>query len=255
MDTQDKRGKNASHFTKAASIVFALALVGSLASACQSKASQQSQELPAATGTSSNSPSYTLTPASDLKSLEPGSTAIFDSYEITVTSADAANGKTVVAIKVKAHDQAQTLAARYLQTATGTIADTTFADGNIQCEANSEVSGTITFGSDSLSEVSWNAAGCDATWKLPAKQTDAAATPGPSTGSSESAPAASSAPKAAETPAPSTEPQTVTVYITDSGKKYHSAGCQYLKKSKIAIDLDSAKAEGYEPCSKCNPPR
>lgn len=171
MDTQDKRGKNASHFTKAASIVFALALVGSLASACQSKASQQSQEqpgqeLPAATETSSNSPSYTLTPASDLKSLEPGSTAIFDSYEITVTSADAANGKTVVAIKVKAHDQAQTLAARYLQTATGTIADTTFADGNIQCEANSEVSGTITFGSDSLSEVSWNAAGCDATWKL-----------------------------------------------------------------------------------------
>lgn len=42
-----------------------------------------------------------------------------------------------------------------------------------------------------------------------------------------------------------------TVYITKSGSKYHSYGCQYLKKSCIAIDLPVAKARGYSPCSKC----
>ena len=35
--------------------------------------------------------------------------------------------------------------------------------------------------------------------------------------------------------------------------KYHSDGCQYLKKSKIAIDINSAKSRGYTPCSRCNP--
>jgi competence protein ComEC len=47
----------------------------------------------------------------------------------------------------------------------------------------------------------------------------------------------------------------ITVYITSSGKKYHSDGCQYLKKSKTAISLESAKNRGYTPCSKCNPPK
>ena len=45
------------------------------------------------------------------------------------------------------------------------------------------------------------------------------------------------------------------VYITRSGKKYHSEGCTYLSKSKISITLKKAKAEGYTPCSKCNPPQ
>lgn len=44
-----------------------------------------------------------------------------------------------------------------------------------------------------------------------------------------------------------------TVYITKTGKKYHSDGCQYLKKSKISIDKDEAENKGYTPCSKCNP--
>ena len=44
------------------------------------------------------------------------------------------------------------------------------------------------------------------------------------------------------------------VYITNTGKKYHLDGCSSLSKSKIAITLDEAKAEGYTPCSKCNPP-
>lgn len=44
-----------------------------------------------------------------------------------------------------------------------------------------------------------------------------------------------------------------TVYITNTGEKYHSNGCRYLKKSKIAIDINDARAQGYDPCKVCNP--
>ena len=47
----------------------------------------------------------------------------------------------------------------------------------------------------------------------------------------------------------------ITVYITDTGKKYHRDGCRYLNKSKHAISLSDAKAQGYEPCSVCDPPQ
>ncbi|MDR3231559.1 MAG: hypothetical protein LBT65_08960 [Synergistaceae bacterium] len=46
----------------------------------------------------------------------------------------------------------------------------------------------------------------------------------------------------------------VTVYITNSGKKYHVDGCRYLK-SKTPVSLADAKAQGYEACSVCSPPR
>lgn len=55
------------------------------------------------------------------------------------------------------------------------------------------------------------------------------------------------------TPQPAT-PIGVTVYITQTGSKYHMYGCRYLSKSKIAISLSNAKAQGYGPCSVCNPP-
>jgi hypothetical protein len=64
--------------------------------------------------------------------------------------------------------------------------------------------------------------------------------------------------KAPETakPAPAPEKkQSVTVYITRTGAKYHTYGCQYLRQSCIAIELDKAKAQGYTPCSRCGPPR
>jgi hypothetical protein len=51
------------------------------------------------------------------------------------------------------------------------------------------------------------------------------------------------------------QPQTITVHITRTGKKYHRAGCQYLSRSDIPIDLNDAKAKGYTPCSRCNPPQ
>lgn len=48
--------------------------------------------------------------------------------------------------------------------------------------------------------------------------------------------------------------QSVTVYVTNTGEKYHRAGCSYLKKSSNPMSLSSAKAAGYTPCSRCNPP-
>jgi len=47
----------------------------------------------------------------------------------------------------------------------------------------------------------------------------------------------------------------VTVYITRTGAKYHSAGCRYLSRSMIPISLKDAVARGYGPCSVCGPPR
>ena len=74
----------------------------------------------------------------------------------------------------------------------------------------------------------------------------------PPKASSKAATAKSTTPKAAS---PSTDNQSVTVYITDTGSKYHRAGCKYLKKSKHAISLKDAKAQGYGPCGICNPPQ
>jgi chemotaxis protein histidine kinase CheA len=53
----------------------------------------------------------------------------------------------------------------------------------------------------------------------------------------------------------SSETTETTVYITNTGEKYHTSGCSSLSKSKIPIDLAKAKAEGYTACSKCHPPQ
>ena len=45
------------------------------------------------------------------------------------------------------------------------------------------------------------------------------------------------------------------VYVTDTGAKYHRAGCQYLSHSQHAMTLAQAKAAGYTPCSVCKPPQ
>lgn len=44
------------------------------------------------------------------------------------------------------------------------------------------------------------------------------------------------------------------VYITRTGKKYHTEDCRYLSKSKIPITLKEAIQRGYTPCSVCSPP-
>lgn len=45
-----------------------------------------------------------------------------------------------------------------------------------------------------------------------------------------------------------------TVYITKTGKKYHSVDCSSLRRSSIPIELKDAINRGYDACSKCNPP-
>ena len=59
--------------------------------------------------------------------------------------------------------------------------------------------------------------------------------------------------------APATSTQTASgstiVYITATGHCYHRLGCRYLSKSCIPITLAKAKAEGYRPCSVCDPPQ
>lgn len=46
----------------------------------------------------------------------------------------------------------------------------------------------------------------------------------------------------------------VTVYVTDTGSKYHSYGCQYLRESCHGMTLYQAKQAGYTACSRCDPP-
>jgi micrococcal nuclease len=48
--------------------------------------------------------------------------------------------------------------------------------------------------------------------------------------------------------------ETVTVYRTRTGAKYHRESCRYLSRSKIPIALEDAKYR-YGACRVCNPPR
>ena len=63
----------------------------------------------------------------------------------------------------------------------------------------------------------------------------------------------STAVSSSETVEESSTSTSYTVYITKTGEKYHRDGCRYLKKSQIAIDKNAAVAQGYTPCSVCNP--
>lgn len=45
-----------------------------------------------------------------------------------------------------------------------------------------------------------------------------------------------------------------TVHYTRTGKKYHSEGCQYLRKSDYTCSLKEALAMGLDACSRCAPP-
>jgi endonuclease YncB( thermonuclease family) len=50
------------------------------------------------------------------------------------------------------------------------------------------------------------------------------------------------------------DPSGVTVYITKTGKKYHSSGCRSLARSKIPTPLVRARLT-LEPCKVCKPPK
>lgn len=60
--------------------------------------------------------------------------------------------------------------------------------------------------------------------------------------------------KETETTTSASSDSTVMVHITDTGSKYHRAGCRYLK-SDTEVTLEKAKALGLTPCGSCNPPQ
>ncbi len=62
-------------------------------------------------------------------------------------------------------------------------------------------------------------------------------------------------PAPAPTPTPTPQQPVVgsIVFITNTGKKYHSSGCRYLKDSKIEISISDAQSQGYDPCGVCKP--
>lgn len=60
--------------------------------------------------------------------------------------------------------------------------------------------------------------------------------------------------KETETATSTSSDSTVMVHITDTGSKYHRAGCRYLK-SDTEVTLEKAKALGLTPCGSCNPPQ
>ncbi len=71
----------------------------------------------------------------------------------------------------------------------------------------------------------------------------------------ENAPPSQSIKEEAEQERPSTtENQSVTVYRTKTGKKYHRDGCSYLK-SRIETTVAEAASMGLTPCSRCQPPQ
>lgn len=51
----------------------------------------------------------------------------------------------------------------------------------------------------------------------------------------------------------SSDANELTVYITNTGSKYHRDGCRYLRQSKHAISKSNAQARGYDACSVCRP--
>jgi hypothetical protein len=55
-----------------------------------------------------------------------------------------------------------------------------------------------------------------------------------------------------ETKTAHVEKKDTIVYVTETGTKYHRAGCRYLWHSKIPMKLSEAKKH-YSPCSVCNP--
>ncbi len=44
-----------------------------------------------------------------------------------------------------------------------------------------------------------------------------------------------------------------SVYVTDTGEKYHKSSCHYLKNSKKEITLEKAKELKFTACSVCKP--
>ncbi len=62
-----------------------------------------------------------------------------------------------------------------------------------------------------------------------------------------------SAKKSVKTKAKAKKSSGGTVYITDTGEKYHRGTCRYLRYSKYAISKSEAQRQGYTACKVCRP--
>lgn len=55
--------------------------------------------------------------------------------------------------------------------------------------------------------------------------------------------------------APQIENDQLTVYVTETGQRYHLSTCRTLRGGGRPISLADAKRRGYTPCKVCQPPR
>ena len=65
--------------------------------------------------------------------------------------------------------------------------------------------------------------------------------------------AAVTSPATSQAPPPASTPSGDTVYVTNSGSKYHRSGCRYLSKSSVPISRSEAVQQGYTACKVCKP--
>lgn len=54
-------------------------------------------------------------------------------------------------------------------------------------------------------------------------------------------------------PQPKKQTTSYTVYYTNTGSKYHAAGCMYLRYSSHPCTVQQARNMGLSPCSVCAP--
>ena len=114
--------------------------------------------------------------------------------------------------------------------------------------------GTIVATSDG-NDITWNCSPSES-WKAGEPTGSSDSTANNSTADSTTSSGSSDAGIAAdESGSSNSDSSSVMVHITDTGSKYHSAGCSYLKKSDHEVTLSEAKNMGLTPCSRCNPPQ
>jgi len=114
--------------------------------------------------------------------------------------------------------------------------------------------GTIVATSDG-NDITWNCSPSES-WKAGEPTGSSDSTANNSTADSTTSSGISDAGIAADASGSSnSDSSSVMVHITDTGSKYHSAGCSYLKKSDHEVTLSEAKNMGLTPCSRCNPPQ
>lgn len=56
-------------------------------------------------------------------------------------------------------------------------------------------------------------------------------------------------------PTSETDNDQLTVYITETGERYHLSSCRTLRGGGRPISLGEAKRRGYTACKVCQPPR